>query len=216
MDDHNEKSPTADGSLEEPLLGSGGELGDDRSVGADGSSTHDMLTGLDPDATVTTTEHLTSETPENNNSLMGKIRDKLKSIQEQHEDNIFDYISIIAQFAKTATAKSGEFVDKDDSKEPFTQLVFTVESEELSLFFKNHETIVNLGLPTDVELSADIYWRGDEDRGNRITVQFPLSGQATEAFFSGREVVPIVQKAFDEAYVKRVTEQSLSQGPRQD
>jgi hypothetical protein len=161
---------------------------------------------LPADSNTETTSHFdVAEQP--GSSLTEKIDDQLKAIEKQQQHNVFEYVNIVAQHAKSASVESGWFENPDGTKgDPFAKLILDVDHDEIVGFIAQYGTNVTLGLPSGHELSATVSLTGNELAKNQIIVELPLSGRAADDFFRDHETNPIVTRAFDEAYAKEAHE----------
>ena len=139
-------------------------------------------------------------------TLTDKIDDH---IEKQKQHNVFEYVNIVAEHAKSAVIQSGYLENPDGTRgDPFAKVILSVDHDEIMEFIEKYGTNFTLGLPTGHELSAKVSLNGDESAKNEIIVELPLSGRAADEFFREDTTHPIVTHAFDVAYAKEVDEKS--------
>lgn len=138
-------------------------------------------------------------------SLTDKFDDH---IEKQKQHNVFEYVNIVAEHAKSAVVQSGWLENPDGTKgDPFARVILSVDHDEIMEFIEKYGTNFTLGLPNGHELSAKVSLSGDEFARNEITVELPLSGRAADEFFREDTTNPIVTHAFDVAYAQAADEQ---------
>lgn len=134
-------------------------------------------------------------------TVMDRIIARADEAIKQQKEHFVEIINTFMSVSKKVTIKSGNIVNRDESMDPYTEIIIDADVD-LSRIYENNGMNLPLGLPTDTSLRAELSYDGNSKPVSRIVITIPVSAGVSDRYFKDSNVDGKVIHAIDEFYVR--------------